>query len=296
MEIKDFNTLQKNLAQHEKIQPIGSLVVSKLKGWFWVQRIFNLFVLLILVTLICNTMGLIILKEVKSHFKTIPISSIFTTYNSVLRKSKYQHHYFYPFKKLLRKSIFLTNWKTKKISKLNVLQIKEAFLQAIPSRMRNRAENYINMVIELSIKHKIDPIWALSIMWAESHFDQRAKSYVGARGLMQIMPDTAIFLKNYRAFNSIDTSNSFDDLHKKNVRFHLVNNPALNIEMGIIYLKFLEKSFSRNFKLATIAYNMGPHAVKRKLRKRKPVGKKHQYYIRVLKHYNSISDSLMTTL
>ncbi|GAV19624.1 soluble lytic murein transglycosylase [Mariprofundus micogutta] len=86
-------------------------------------------------------------------------------------------------------------------------------------------------------------IW--SIIRQESAFNQRATSYVGARGLMQLMPKTA------RA--------TAKKLKMKSRRPDLFS-PATNIKLGSAYLAQQKKRFG-NLALAAAAYNAGPHRV-----------------------------------
>ena len=46
-------------------------------------------------------------------------------------------------------------------------------------------------ILEESAKRKIDPLLVLAVIKIESGFQYAAVSPVGARGIMQIMPDTA---------------------------------------------------------------------------------------------------------
>ncbi len=70
---------------------------------------------------------------------------------------------------------------------------------------------------------EIDPTLLLALVRRESNFNVSAKSYVGASGLMQLMPSTAHFL-SYK-YNG------------KNVR--LLNNPEENIRLGERYIRYL---------------------------------------------------------
>jgi soluble lytic murein transglycosylase len=75
--------------------------------------------------------------------------------------------------------------------------------------------------------------------------DKNALSTVGARGLMQIMPETARQIA-YTLQEPLQTDNS-------------LFNPNLNIKYGTFYYKQLLNRFDGNFALATAAYNAGPN-------------------------------------
>ena len=90
----------------------------------------------------------------------------------------------------------------------------------------------------------IDPLVVLSLIRQESAFNPHAKSHVGARGLMQLMPATA---RQY----------------KKNVKTSHLKRPDLNIKIGIKYLKKLFKRYDGNLIYTLSAYNAGESRVKR---------------------------------
>jgi len=91
---------------------------------------------------------------------------------------------------------------------------------------------------------KIAPSWAFAIARRESSFMQDAHSPVGAKGLMQLMPNTAKNLKK----------------GKVNSKFLL--NADNNIQLGTKYLKILLDKNKGNQVLATAAYNAGPYRVR----------------------------------
>tara|TARA_Y100001970_G_scaffold45236_1_gene56753 strand:+ start:54398 stop:56467 length:2070 start_codon:yes stop_codon:yes gene_type:complete len=93
----------------------------------------------------------------------------------------------------------------------------------------------------------------LAVIRQESQFYDKAISYAGARGLMQLMPRTAKFLAKkmkipYR-------------------RSQLIHNPGYNIKLGSFYLKQLIERFDGSYPLAIAAYNAGPTNVKRWIKK-----------------------------
>jgi len=77
-----------------------------------------------------------------------------------------------------------------------------------------------------------------AVIEVESDYNRYALSGAGARGLMQLMPQTAL------------------QLGVKNVW-----NPRQNIHAGTAYLKRFVRKFSGNTELALAAYNAGPNAV-----------------------------------
>ncbi len=98
-------------------------------------------------------------------------------------------------------------------------------------------------------KHGIDPIMLMSLARQESAMDSEARSPVGARGIMQIMPATAKYTaKKYQL-----TYTGADDLYEV----------GKNIEIGSHYLNGLLEKYDNNRIFAFAAYNAGPHRVDR---------------------------------
>ena len=99
-------------------------------------------------------------------------------------------------------------------------------------------------IVRESVKANYDPLLVASVIKAESTFNGDAVSYVGAKGLMQIRPDTGryISLRNNMGWKGATK------LHEA----------EYNISLGIAYLKQLEQQFHGNIEHALIAYNWGP--------------------------------------
>lgn len=94
-----------------------------------------------------------------------------------------------------------------------------------------------------------DPILILSIIREESYFNPKAKSAAGARGLMQLMPSTALEASNISGISLPNMNLLFD--------------PYINIRLGNIYYARLKKPLSGKDFLAVMAYNGGIGAVSR---------------------------------
>jgi len=95
---------------------------------------------------------------------------------------------------------------------------------------------------------QINPAWAFAIARRESSFMSDAHSPAGAKGLMQLMPNTAKNLKQGKISRSY------------------LLNANNNIALGTKYLKILLDKNQGNQVLATAAYNAGPYRVKRWLK------------------------------
>jgi peptidoglycan lytic transglycosylase len=89
---------------------------------------------------------------------------------------------------------------------------------------------------------ELDPALVAAVIYQESKFrDQTSRA--GARGLMQITPQTA----DYIARKSGGTKFEHQDLA----------NPQVNISYGAYYLRYLMQRYGGNTELAIAAYNAG---------------------------------------
>jgi len=88
----------------------------------------------------------------------------------------------------------------------------------------------------------------LAVIRQESEFDQRANSYVGARGLMQLMTYTAKLVAKQA---KLPYSKS-----------RLKSDPDYNIKLGSYYLAGLLEEYEGSYPFALAAYNAGPKRVK----------------------------------
>jgi len=89
----------------------------------------------------------------------------------------------------------------------------------------------------------LDPSWVMAVIMAESGFRPRAESPMGARGLMQLMPDTALDVARRMGLGDFDPEDLWD--------------PSVNIAMGCFYLNERMRDFGGDVRLALAAYNGG---------------------------------------
>lgn len=137
-------------------------------------------------------------------------------------------------------------------------------------------------------RYEVDRNLVASVILAESKFRQDATSVHGARGLMQIMPETGSWI----ATQIEDDSFSVDKLYNVN----------MNIKYGTWYLSELQTEFEGNEVLALAAYNAGRGNVYEWMEKyhwdinfkdytKIPFPETREYVKRVLenkKHYNKL--------
>ncbi len=135
-------------------------------------------------------------------------------------------------------------------------------LDLAPDHIKTRASNYIKEVQKYCQKWDVDPALAFAIMQTESSFNPKAKSYVPAYGLMQIVPRSA----------GADCAQSLKKPFSAPTANYLYE-PENNIEMGVHYLYLLKKRYytkvtdTRSQNLCVIAsYNTGAGNVARALR------------------------------
>ncbi len=97
-------------------------------------------------------------------------------------------------------------------------------------------------IVQNSVKNGVDPIVIASLIRQESNFNPGAVSPVGARGMMQIMPNVAAEIARKKGITDWSATMLYD--------------PVVNIEFGIAHLAPLIKR-QPNIVMALAAYNAG---------------------------------------
>lgn len=206
--------------------------------------------------------------------------------------------HFYDFRSI--PATFFSGTKRHLKRRVSKKELEKKLLASLPELFHEQVRYLIKPILLISQKHNIDPFWVTSIMWTESHFKWKARSGVGASGLMQIMPATQKFLLKFARRNKVklEALKGWDYLAQFNPNMNTWKNyktfksKVLNIELGVFYLKRLLRIFKYNFKFATVAYNMGPGWTLKRLRRKQPVGEKNEYLTKVRRAYNFIAKRL----
>lgn len=151
---------------------------------------------------------------------------------------------------------------------------KRDVLKSIKSRLTGKNKKYANKIMKTifatSKKYSFDPIFIEAVIQTESSFDPSAKGSAGEIGLMQLMPETALWIAQKEGILEYKNKKSLE-------------NPTTNIKLGVAYMAFLRDYFKKNPTRYIAAYNMGANNVKKLIaQSRKPK----TYPIRVLKNYS----------
>jgi soluble lytic murein transglycosylase-like protein len=126
---------------------------------------------------------------------------------------------------------------------------------------------YDRIIHEAAGRYDLDPDLIAAVIMTESQFKPEAISKKGARGLMQIMPDTA------------------EALGLKNIY-----SPEDNILAGTRHLKWLMSRFDSDVPLALAAYNAGEQSVLTH-KGIPPYPETRAYVLKVMAYYRAIKDA-----
>ena len=104
---------------------------------------------------------------------------------------------------------------------------------------------YADTITAYADAQELDPALVAAVILCESSYDPKAESRLGARGLMQLMPDTAEWVAHKLGEDGADYS--FDNLY----------DPQTNIRFGTWYLGYLSRRFNGDATKIVCAYHAG---------------------------------------
>lgn len=156
--------------------------------------------------------------------------------------------------------------------------IYEEFKRRLPKTDKWQAAPLANLVIQESAKYELDPVFIMAVIAQESSFRPRAKGPVGEIGLMQLRPETAACVAKRigLAFHGA----------------HTLNQPYLNLKLGIAYISQLRANFKGKANQYVSAYNMGARNVRRMIASSKTPK---EYSGKVMKKYQDLYANLSKT-
>jgi soluble lytic murein transglycosylase-like protein len=139
------------------------------------------------------------------------------------------------------------------------LNPRGTLVKSTASTVRNLDEYpvvYRDQLIKNARTRKIDPRFLLAIMKQESSFKPNAKSPAAARGLLQLVYDTALKYRTKAGYPLLEP----DDLY----------TPAINIAVGSVYIGELRDEFGGLYEAIAASYNGGEDNAARWLNRTKP--------------------------
>jgi soluble lytic murein transglycosylase len=101
-------------------------------------------------------------------------------------------------------------------------------------------------ILKWSQQRQLNPLLVTALIRQESRFEPEIRSWAGALGLMQVMPETG-----KTAAQTIELAD------------YSLTNPEDNVNIGTYYLDFTHRQYDNNSMLAVASYNAGPNAVAR---------------------------------
>jgi len=119
----------------------------------------------------------------------------------------------------------------REMQRINTAIRKEFFANAVP---------FGDIIHAKATKYDVDPALVAAVVETESRFKSNARSQVGARGLMQLMPKTGRWMGAHNLYNADQ-----------------------NVDAGAKYLKYLNTRFDGNLTKTIAAYNAGEGNVRR---------------------------------
>jgi peptidoglycan hydrolase-like protein with peptidoglycan-binding domain len=114
-------------------------------------------------------------------------------------------------------------------------------LRSAPNSLENRAR-VRRTLVRSARRYNVRPELARALAWVESGFQPSVVSPVGAWGVMQITPQTWVFVETLIG--------------------PVPKTPAGNIRVGVRYLRYLLREFHGSERKAVAAYNQGPASLR----------------------------------
>ena len=132
---------------------------------------------------------------------------------------------------------FREEWYDIAINTAEKTRLTHDFAMRYPTPYREIMQNYVR-------ENGLDEAWVYGLIRQESRFISYARSGVGARGLMQVMPATAKWIAKRMGLDGYNHG--------------MINELDTNIQFGTHYLRYALDKMGGQALMATAAYNAGP--------------------------------------
>ena len=103
---------------------------------------------------------------------------------------------------------------------------------------------FASLILGWAQARSLNPLLVTALVRQESRFQADIESYVGAVGLMQVMPETAAWISDQTGESG-----------------YTLSAPADNVKFGTWYLDYTHQEFGNNSLFAVASYNAGPGRV-----------------------------------
>jgi soluble lytic murein transglycosylase-like protein len=157
------------------------------------------------------------------------------------------------------------------IESSSLIVAREILRDRAPQLDELQKEGVARAVVRAETEHGLPALLVLALIEQESHFRPKVSGPRGAIGLMQLRPYVAKDIAERH------------DIPWQGIR--TLTDPVKNVRLGTLYLAEMRTRFDDTH-LAMAAYNMGPTALSRRLRR--GLGVKGPYVHGVLQRYHSL--------
>jgi len=157
---------------------------------------------------------------------------------------------------------------------LKIFQIIEDFQSGFSDQEKSQLAN---VIFQESRKFNYDPLMIMALILTESSFKKGQVSHAGARGIMQLLPNTGRDLATRSGLGWDNSQQLFD--------------PVTNIRLGTLHL-FEQIIKFKDVRRGIIAYNLGEARLRGHLRANRPLPR--AYYRKIIENYNMLKEKYDT--
>ncbi len=141
-----------------------------------------------------------------------------------------------------------------------IRELSSTLAERMPSLPAPERRRLADVIYREARAASLDPLFVLAVIAVESGFDHVAESGRGARGLMQLRPETAQ-----------------REAERANLEEADLDDPIVNVQVGIRYYRRLLSAFGSP-EVALMAYNAGPNRIRRHMEESGEIPHRFQVY------------------